>query len=150
MMRYKITELTPEILPDIVDLEKLCFSSPLSLSSASELYNGGIGNGFVCIETVSGEIAAYGGVVCAADEAQILNIATHPKHRRQGLAKAILEKIIVHAQNNGANFITLEVRESNAPAVSLYRGFGFYEAGVLKNYYKLPTENGLIMKKDMA
>jgi ribosomal-protein-alanine N-acetyltransferase len=114
------------------------------------LYVGGIGKGFVCIEPDNRTVLAYGGVMCAADEAQVLNIATCPEYRRNGLARAILSAILEYSEENGAEFITLEVRESNASAMALYKGNGFYEVGRLKNYYKAPTEDGLILKKDLS
>ena len=48
---------------------------------------------------------------------------------------------------NSLCFITLEVRESNAAAISLYSNFGFIKAGERKNYYSDPTENAVIMTK---
>ena len=45
------------------------------------------------------------------------------------------------------DFISLEVRKSNEPAIALYKSFGFEQNGLRKNYYKNPTEDALIMTK---
>ena len=42
-------------------------------------------------------------------------------------------------------YITLEVRESNYPAISLYEKFLFESIGMRKNYYQDNNENALIM-----
>jgi ribosomal-protein-alanine N-acetyltransferase len=51
------------------------------------------------------------------------------------------------AKQNGLSFISLEVRESNSPAISLYEKFGFLVEGKRKNFYSVPTEDALIMTK---
>ena len=51
------------------------------------------------------------------------------------------------AENSGATFISLEVRLSNAPAISLYKKAGFESAGVRPSFYRDPTEDALIMTK---
>ena len=150
MINYVVSSLTPELIPSVADLERKCFSSPISEEGLRSLYVGGIGKGFVCTEAVTGTVLAYGGVMCAADEAQVLNIATCPEYRRNGLARAILTAILEYSQESGAEFITLEVREGNLPAKTLYKDNGFYDVGRLKNYYKAPTEDGLILKKDLS
>ena len=94
--------------------------------------------------------AAYGGVITVADEGQILNIATHPDHRRRGYGRLIMNEIIEHSRNKGITFITLEVRESNIPAIALYESLGFYNVGRLKGYYSTPKEDGLILRKDLV
>jgi len=150
MISCIVSGIVPEQIPLIAELEKKCFSSPVSESSLRSLYVDGVGAGFVCVESETGRVLAYGGVMCAADEAQVLNIATCPEYRRQGLARAILNAILEYSSKAGAEFITLEVREGNLSAIALYKSFGFYEVGRLKKYYKSPTEDGLILKKDLS
>jgi len=41
--------------------------------------------------------------------------------------------------------LTLEVRESNTPALQLYQRAGFKKAGVRKNYYSTPVEDALVL-----
>ena len=136
-------------ITDVAELERICFSSPISEANIKSILVDGIGKGFVCVERQSGKVAAYGGVMVAADEAQILNIATHPDRRGKGLARCALNNILDYSKNNGASFITLEVRESNSVAIGLYTSSGFYEVGRLKNYYKHPTEDALILKREI-
>ena len=92
-----------------------------------------------------GEPAGFISVWCIMDEAEINNIAVNEKFRRKGIAKALLtqaEKALLNAQR-----WVLEVRESNENAISLYKKSGFENAGMRKNFYSNPTENGIIMVK---
>ncbi|ATF19572.1 Acetyltransferase [Phaeobacter gallaeciensis] len=76
---------------------------------------------------------ALGRVV--AGEAELLTIATHPDHQRQGLARAILERWWEVALAHGATDGFLEVAEDNHPARSLYKAYGFAESGRRVGYY---------------
>ncbi len=146
---FELALLSAEHIISVAELEKMCFSNPISEINIKNFLVDGIGKGFVFVETKTRKIVAYGGVIVAADEAQILNVATHPDYRGIGLARNILESIIGYSQSEGAEFITLEVRESNAVAIGLYRSCGFYDVGRLKQYYKHPCEDALILKKDI-
>ena len=54
------------------------------------------------------------------------------------------------ADARGTDFISLEVRESNTAAISLYESLGFEEMGRRKNFYRRPPEDALIMTKVFA
>ena len=144
----KLIDLADEHVASVAELERLCFSNPISESNIKSILLGGVGKGFVCLDSQSNTAVAYGGVMVVADEAQILNIATHPSFRGRGLARRVVERITEHCQGAGVSFITLEVRESNEIAISLYKSCGFYEVGRIKQYYKHPNEDALILKKE--
>ncbi|MBQ9780117.1 MAG: ribosomal protein S18-alanine N-acetyltransferase [Clostridia bacterium] len=131
-------------------LEKLCFHQPWSASSLELLTKEGIGVGYLCTQASAGAenpmVTAYGGMLIAVDEGQITNIAVHPEHRGQGLGLAIVQALIKHAKAEHLATITLEVRVSNTPAISLYRKVGFAEVGRRKGFYTKPTEDALIME----
>ncbi|MBE6799369.1 MAG: ribosomal-protein-alanine N-acetyltransferase [Ruminococcaceae bacterium] len=91
----------------------------------------------------------HGGFTFAADEGYITNIAVSSQARRQGVATKILESMIVKAVELKLRFLSLEVRESNEAAVRLYQKSGFTVRGVRPKFYKNPTENAVIMTKDI-
>jgi ribosomal-protein-alanine N-acetyltransferase len=70
-----------------------------------------------------------------ADEVHVLNVATHPEWRRQGIASKLMTEVIAVARAEDVRHLLLEVRRSNAHAVALYRKLGFYAMGLRKNYY---------------
>ena len=67
--------------------------------------------------------------------------------RRKNVAENMLNKLFYECGKKGVSDITLEVRETNVPAISLYEKLGFEEAGIRKNFYEKPVENALIMWK---
>ena len=72
-------------------------------------------------------------------------IYVEPGFRRRGLARLLLSRAIAYARAAGAFCMTLEVRESNTPAIALYRSFGFVPVGLRPRYYHDPEENALLM-----
>lgn len=80
------------------------------------------------------------------DELHINNVASHGDYRRIGVARSLMEAAIDEAGRRGVRSILLEVRASNGPAQLLYRDIGFSFAGRRRDYYRLPTEDALVMK----
>ena len=146
----KIAELSEEHLPMVTALEGLCFAHPISENNLKMLLPGGIGRGFIIVDDERMIAVAYGGIITAADEGQILNIATHPDYRRRGYGRMVMDAIVGYANEKEISFITLEVRESNLAAIAMYEGMGFYRVGRLKGYYTTPKEDGLILRLDIA
>lgn len=136
--------LSAEMLGGVASLEERCFAEPWSEESL-KLLLGERGVGFAIL--VDGEVAAYGGMVTVLDEGQITNIAVAPEYRRRGFGRDIMRALEGYALENGIVFLSLEVRESNAAARALYLSEGWDEAGLRKNFYKLPAENAVIMTK---
>ncbi|WP_303819321.1 ribosomal protein S18-alanine N-acetyltransferase [Ruminococcus flavefaciens] len=91
-------------------------------------------------ESLAGLIAGF----TAADTGEILTVATAPRYRRQGVAKALLTEFLRLVPND-VETIALEVRQSNAAAIGLYKSFGFEKAGVRKRFYRGPIEDADIM-----
>ena len=57
----------------------------------------------------------------------IANVATHPDHRRKGIARALTEQVMQHARQRGVNDLWLHVRADNSGAVQMYSDLGFVE-----------------------
>jgi ribosomal-protein-alanine N-acetyltransferase len=81
----------------------------------------------------------------AADELHVVDIATHPDHRRRGAARTLLLELIAYGKAHDFRLVVLEVRASNGPARSLYESLGFGVARVRENYYADAGEDGLEM-----
>lgn len=103
-------------------------------------------------------VFATGGLRCfallrvIADEAELLTIATHPAHQRQGLARACMAAWESQAMLRGAAEVFLEVAEDNAPAQALYRACGFAECGRRPGYYRRPgatAADAILMRKTL-
>lgn len=133
----------PPDLDEIAGIEKICFSLPHSREQLErELENGT----FILLTALDDDmVAGYISMQYVVDEGYIGNVAVHPDFRRRGIADSLLDALIEEAGVLDLAFITLEVRQSNAPAVSLYEKHGFRSISVQKDYYTLPRENAIIM-----
>ena len=83
------------------------------------------------------------------DEVHVLNVATALDARRRGVGRALMEAAEAEGRRRGARIATLEVRRSNVPAISLYRGIGYRQVGVRPNYYAEEQEDAIVMVKTL-
>lgn len=70
------------------------------------------------------------------DELEIDRVATHPGHRRLGLARRLLEELRTRAPILGLSQVFLEVAAGNAAALALYERVGFQRTGLRRAYYR--------------
>ena len=139
-----VSQIEPRHIKDIAKLEKECFSTPWSEQTIEDAFKTGT-RFFVAQKNNS--VLGYVGISAILDEGYITNVAVFPEARQQGVASALLNSLFEFAKENGLSFISLEVRESNNPAISLYNKFGFKTEGKRKNFYSAPQEDALIMTK---
>jgi len=92
-----------------------------------------------------GMLVGYAGLWIVIDEAHITTVAVHPDYRRKKIAEQLVHQLLSMAVAKEARWATLEVRESNEAAQTLYKKFGFAPAGIRKNYYMEENENAVIM-----
>lgn len=132
-MNFEITRADLRLFRDIVKIENACFEKPWSenlLKSQLESKNSVT---FLC--HAGGEAAGFITLTKAFDELQIDILAVLPKFRRMGIADRLFKAVYEFSENNGINSLTLEVRSSNIPAISLYKKHGFRQVGLRKKYY---------------
>ena len=143
-MNFEIVKMTSDHIPEIARLEIACFSSPWSEKSlAEELEN----DNSHFLVAVSENVLGYIGVQEICSEAYVTNVAVFDEYRKSGVGRALLQEACNGAKGRNCSFITLEVRESNFPAISLYESEGFDRVGVRKNFYSSPTENAVLFTK---
>ena len=130
----------------VAELEKLCFSEPWSENSVASELNNKLALWLVAEE--EGRVAGYIGSQTCGDESDVMNVAVHPDFRRRGIAEALINDLVAQLNAIGSHSLTLEVRASNVPAISLYEKLGFAEVGRRKTYYRNPKEDALILRKE--
>ncbi len=144
-MNFEIVKMSAEHIPEIARLEAECFSQPWSENALSEELKNENSH---FLAAVSDRVLGYIGVQEICGEAYITNVAVFGEYRKEGIGRKLLNEACSGAKERGCEFITLEVRESNSAAISLYESEGFEKAGVRKNFYSSPTENGIIYTKN--
>lgn len=142
-----IRAMEKEDSPMVRLLFEKCFSHPWSLQSIEDMSNH---SGYLNLLAWQGQrLIGYAGILAAADEADITNVATDPDYRRRSVAHHLLQELLGKAHKKGIGAIYLEVRKSNQPAIKLYEKAGFIQEGVRKNYYQDPREDAVIMKASL-
>ncbi len=139
----RIERMSAEHLDGVEALEKSCFSHPWSRQSLERELENEQSLFYAAVE--DGQVIGYIGMSFVLDEGYIYNVAVDGNHRKNGVGSALIRTLVTHCKKEGFAFLTLEVRESNAAARSLYRHFGFIKVGERKNYYSDPTENAVLM-----
>lgn len=90
---------------------------------------------WLTIATIDGQAAGFALCRAAADEAELLLLATTPALRRRGVGRALLRAVIADCKDRGIAKLHLEVRAGNE-AIDLYRADGFTKVGERRGYYR--------------
>lgn len=100
---------------------------------------------------INRQIIAYGVMSLAAQECHILNVCVDPDYQGQGIGRRLLEQLLTIARARKADTAFLEVRPTNAQALSLYFSEGFNEIGMRRNYYPalFGREDAVILAKTL-
>lgn len=151
---YALEPLTVSDSAAVSELHREDFVRPWTDGEFASLLEQDTVFGYAARETGQGAKPPVGFVLArlAAGEGEILTVAVARAHRRQGLGWQLMDAVLreLHAQRAEALF--LEVDETNAPAIALYRRLGFRQVGQRPNYYR-STEHGptgaLVMRRDL-
>lgn len=141
----KIEKMTKEHLESVYLIETECFSHPWSKQSLENELNNDTSLFWVAI--VNNDVIGYIGMSVVIDEGYIFNVAVSQAHRKKGIGSALINELVTYGKKNNLCFITLEVRESNINAQSLYSKFGFIKVGERRDYYSNPKENAILLTK---
>ena len=140
-MKIIIENMKAEHINEVENIEKICFAHPWSMADLEQQLN--LETSHFAVATLDGNVVGYMGLQIFSGEGYVTNVAVLPDFRRIGIAKKLME----YQLQNEMSFITLEVRESNLPAIKLYESCGFENVGIRPKFYTNPTENAIIMTK---
>ena len=126
---------------EIARIEKLSFPTPWTAEMILSEMREPLSSFFV-IEN-NNSIIGYYGFLHILDELHILNVAVDPPYRGRNVGSALMEHLLERGRTLSVRAVTLEVRESNLPAIKLYEKYGFHSVGIRPHYYT-DKENALI------
>lgn len=126
-------------------IESEAFSMPWSARDFLEMVE--VDYAYYYVAELDGELAGCCGIRNIAGEGEITNVVITARHRKKGIGRKMMEYMLERAKENGMGDLTLEVRVSNRPAISLYESLGFKGEGVRPGFYDKPKEDALIMWK---
>lgn len=149
----EVRRLTYADLPQVVAIERRAFTSPWSLAMFVLELSKSSG---ICLAAEvpgpggRGEPELGGYMICSRYDTvwHVMNVAVEPTQRRRGIATAIISSLLSRVERDAQ--LTLEVRKSNAGAITLYERFGFKSAGVRRRYYADNGEDAVIMWRTPA
>jgi len=136
--------MSPSDVERVVRIEAEAFTSPWKADTFHTLLERPGAELWVLAEPEAG-VVAYAVVWCILDQGELANIAVAGPYRGQGYGSYLLSRVVDVAKERGVESLYLEVRVSNTRPADLYRGFGFKEIGVRRDYYDHPSEDALLM-----
>jgi ribosomal-protein-alanine acetyltransferase len=135
----------------VAALEREAHAAPWTAGNFRDALAAGYG---MAVGVVDGAVIAYGVLLFAPGEAQLLNLTVAPEAQRQGIGRALLRRFLVDAGARGAAQCFLEVRVSNGAAIALYAQEGFAAVARRDGYYPPvgagPREDALVMRRSLA
>lgn len=137
-----IEKLSKKYIDDIYNIECVCFSHPWSKADLEAQLS--LDTSHFLVAVCGGKAVGYMGLQIFFGEGYVTNVAVLPDFRRQGIAEMLIEKQL----ENDMDFISLEVRKSNLPAISLYKKLGFETVGIRPHFYTSPDEDAVIMTRN--
>lgn len=150
-----VEEALDEDLPKLAEIHAVCFSHAWA---ADELARMKAQDGTVFL--VARRSSPYGTraplgfliVRTAADEAEVITVAVHPRQRGRGIGKRLMEAGLFRLYGDRCKSLFLEVDSANEPALLLYRSLGFRQVGQRKGYYSDSGGDGtaLVMRVDLG
>jgi len=152
---FDVFTLEAEHLAHAAAVHKLRFSPHWSDGELHRLLVQETVFGFVARQTNAAKPAVGGFVLAraAAGEAEILTIGVDPRYARSGLGWRLMRAALREARDKAADSMFLEVDETNAPAVCLYRKLGFAKVGERRAYYQNADgvrTGALVMRLDLV
>jgi ribosomal-protein-alanine N-acetyltransferase len=153
-----IRRCQPSDLEQVAKIERVSFSDPWSFETfsaalalrhmrflvAEERASVGEGGGS------EPQLVGYVVALMTAEEGEVADVAVAPTARRRGVARALLDRVTAQAMETGVRALYLEVRESNHAARALYESLGFAQVGRRRGYYQRPSEDALLLRRDLA
>lgn len=147
MSSITIRRMAEADLEIISSIERDVFTDPWSLNAFKTDLNNDMA--LPMVAEFENKIVGYSNIYIVAGKAQIANFAVAPGFRNRGVGRLLMNEIVDRAEEKKCRVIFLEVRESNTPALELYKSYGFNAAGQRKDYYSKPEENAIIMVKEI-
>lgn len=124
-----------EDVQGIVALERELFGAD-AWSADSVLAEVSKADRFAVVATVGSDLVGYAATMRSADLVDLQRIGVSPPRRRKGIARALLDTVMVRAAADGASRMLAEVAPGNRAALLFYSRAGFVEIDRRRHYYR--------------
>lgn len=147
-MMLLIRKMKKEDIPAVAVLEKEIFPDPWSEQALAESLEQK--HTLLLTAYEDRQLIGYLILYYALEDGEIARIAVIPEKRRQGVGARLLLELENLCELNGITKLLLDVRESNAGAVSFYKDYGFTEDGIRRKFYSDPVEDAVLMSRQLG
>jgi len=146
----EIREMHPDDLEQVIRIEHEIFLFPWSIINFSDSIRAGY-HCRVLVQPNSDLVMGYGILMTGPGEAHVLTLGIGAAWQSQGLGRKMLRHLIELSRKHQAEFVLLDVRESNTGAINLYQRLGFQQIAIRKGYYPAMCgrEDALVMKLEL-
>ena len=127
-----LRSMTPEDLDEVLAIEQTAYSHPWSRGNFRDSLNPLFDAHCLWLE---GDLLGYFLAMHGVEEMHLLNITVAPAHQGQGWGHMMLDALVLLSRNQGAQWLWLEVRQSNVRALQVYARYGFKQVSIRKDYY---------------
>ena len=145
---FVIRKMDRDHVPQVLEIERACYPAPWSESAFVNEMTSGVSVALVAMagESVAGYLVGW----VVADQVHVANIAVAARHRRRGVGTEMMLRLLEEAVRRGCVSSSLEVRESNLAARSMYSRLGYHAVALRKSYYSSPAEDAVVMVRDLT
>lgn len=133
---FRVQPLVHDFAEDCARLHEAAFPHPWDVNEFERMIGDARCLGDAAVETRPRRLVGYVVSRRTLDEAEILTVAVDASVRRQGVGRKILGVHLPRLERHGVGTVFLEVGETNAAALHLYRSLGFEEIGRRQGYYR--------------
>ena len=157
-VKYKFRRFKPSDLEGVMRINRECLPENYTTYFFMNLYKR-YPETFIVAE-INNEVVGY--IMCRIEtglpsfkrlgitkKGHVISIAVMARHQQKGLGYALMREATQAMAYYKVNECYLEVRESNLPAVELYKKLGFETVRTVRNYYA-DGENAFLMAKRLS
>ena len=146
MTTVAASTIAPAAANDVPELERLAEECGLDVDFSVELRRS-----YALLRVARQGTQAVGFLLAwrAADELHLTDLGVTASARRRGIGRSLVSGLCLEGEGIGARVVLLEVRESNAPAIALYRALGFEEQYRRARYYSDTDEDAVVMQRQL-
>jgi ribosomal-protein-alanine N-acetyltransferase len=130
--RVTLSPMTQDNLDAVIAIEQTAYSHPWTRGNFRDSLNPLFEAQCLWLD---GELLGYFLAMHGVDEMHLLNITVAPAHQGQGWGHMMLDALTLMSRHAGAQWLWLEVRQSNQRALQVYARFGFKQISIRKDYY---------------
>ena len=136
-------------LEAVIAIEQTAYSHPWTSGN----FRDALASGYwaQCLR-LQDELLGYVIAMEGVQETHLLNITVAPARQGQGWAHMMLDALSLWSRRQQAEWLWLEVRESNQRALQVYERYGFRRVGLRKDYYpadRQQREHAVVMSLNL-